>query len=239
MCLFLRMLSMRKFRKSTSMRAEIECNEKLLIDLEWPKRRRVAKTTTLRAGSRLCEGRADCVEHGDGGAERQRTQERAARSRDLCAPYGRVSCGAGIVGLVSYLFPLWRSRSCGGSVSSGQKRCMSQVRGKKGHLQRVCKSQKKPSQSSKTNRTPKRTTTHRRSRTVGRLGDDEEEEDEEDGEEEEEIKPMRLVDCEKSWDSPPIQVKVRVDECVIRMEVYRHRCSCLTHVRIHLQKAVA
>ena len=25
--------------------------------------------------------------------------------------------------------------------------------------------------------------------------------------------------CEKSWDSPPIQVKVRVDECVIRMEV--------------------
>ena len=30
------MLSMRKFRKSTSMRAEIEWNEKLLIDLEWP-----------------------------------------------------------------------------------------------------------------------------------------------------------------------------------------------------------
>ena len=27
---------MRKFRKSTSMRAEIEWNEKLLIDLEWP-----------------------------------------------------------------------------------------------------------------------------------------------------------------------------------------------------------
>ena len=30
------MLSMRKIRKSTSMRAEIEWNEKLLIDLEWP-----------------------------------------------------------------------------------------------------------------------------------------------------------------------------------------------------------
>ena len=27
------------------------------------------------------------------------------------------------------------------------------------------------------------------------------------------------MDCEKSWDSPPIQVKVRVDECLIRMEV--------------------
>ena len=27
---------MRKFRKLTSMRAEIEWNEKLLIDLEWP-----------------------------------------------------------------------------------------------------------------------------------------------------------------------------------------------------------
>ena len=30
------MLSMRKFRKLMSMRAEIEWNEKLLIDLEWP-----------------------------------------------------------------------------------------------------------------------------------------------------------------------------------------------------------
>ena len=87
--------------------------------------------TTLQAGSRLYEGRSDNVEYGDGGTEHQRTQEWATRSRDLCVPYGCVSCGAGIVGLVSYLFPLWRLRSCDSSVSSGQKSCMSQVREKR------------------------------------------------------------------------------------------------------------
>ena len=33
------------------------------------------------------------------------------------------------------------------------------------------------------------------------------------------MKPLRLVNCGKSWDSPPIQVKVGVDECMKRMEV--------------------
>ena len=32
-------------------------------------------------------------------------------------------------------------------------------------------------------------------------------------------KPPQLVNSGRSWDSPPIQVKVRVEECVISMEV--------------------
>ena len=85
--------------------------------------------------------------------------------------------------------------------------------GKRGHLQRVCKSKKKPPP-------PKFNPTKRRkSRKVGRLGDEEDEESEEEIDEEECNKLFHVAKGPSSINAPPIKVKVRVDECVISMEV--------------------
>ena len=77
--------------------------------------------------------------------------------------------------------------------------------GKRGHIQRACKTRPRPPKSGRG-----------RARTVAGV---EEEEEVEDDHHHNSSQPLCHVDSSQVSPSPPIQVRVKLDECVVAMEV--------------------
>ena len=79
--------------------------------------------------------------------------------------------------------------------------------GKPGHLKRACKGKAKPNKSRKT-------AGKRKSKSVRRVGDDEEEE-----EEESDLEDLKHLRSKGTTKTPPMMVDMKIDDCIIQMEV--------------------